>query len=252
MSELRLSISFPATVTAYLCPTYGVLLVGDHAIYSFFCNRQEYYIYHQSPRYGGESCPEYIIICHRTGRFQRFERTCGSLQIFRKIRWKLLFPDHRIVWSKLPVPLPPEAVTEFYFIDFIKLVGSFVKSSSTSIGSRSILTFGATFWVFGYALWFWFPWFYAVTLFIVRVLNSLLERSVRSILDLFGLGDTLTAIDVLQILVCGREFSELVWLHRVWLYLYTLSHRREPGRRLASHSSLSILGHLRYLFVVLL
>ena len=50
-----------------------------------------------------------------------------------------------MVWSKLPVLLPPEAVTEFYFIDFIKLVGSFVKSSSTSIGSRSILTFGASF-----------------------------------------------------------------------------------------------------------
>ena len=82
---------------------------------------------------------------------------------------------------------------------------------------------------------------------------SLLERSVRSVLDLFGLRDALAAIDILQILVCGREFSELVWLHRVvWLHIYALSDRREPGRRLASHSSLSILGHLRYLFVVLL
>jgi len=48
-----------------------------------------------------------------------------------------------MVWSKLTVLLPPEA--EFYFIDFVKLVGSFVKSSSTSIGSRSILTFGPSF-----------------------------------------------------------------------------------------------------------
>ena len=101
----------------------------------------------------------------------------------------------------------------------------------------------------GCALWFRFP---SDSLFIVRVLYSLLKRSARSILDIFGLGDTLPVVDVLQIFVGGREFSELVRLYRVCLQLSALSQRRETGRCLTSDSSLPILGHLRNLFVVLL